>query len=221
LPLSWQHELKRLHYRRQLRRQRFESNEPEFKILDRFVSAGDWAIDVGANVGHYTKRLSDLVGANGRVIALEPVPQTFALLAANVSLFQNRNVTLLNLAASDRTQAVGMRIPTLSTGLKNYYEAEICNHHHEILVVTIAIDSLMLSHRISLVKIDAEGYDSVVVLGMDQLLARDHPTLIVETTSSAALDQLLGLGYQSYKLSGSPNTLFQWHPDSEQLGVVS
>jgi predicted methyltransferase len=107
LPSLWQQELKRLYYRCQIHRQTFETTEPEFLILDQLISAGDWVIDIGANVGHYTKRFSDLVGPQGRVIAVEPVPDTFALLAANVLLFQYRNVTLLNLAASDQTTVDG------------------------------------------------------------------------------------------------------------------
>ena len=111
LPWLWQQELKRLHYRCQIHRQTFETTEPEFLVLDQLISSGDWVIDIGANVGHYTKRFSDLVGPQGRVIAVEPVPDTFALLAANVLLFQYRNVTLLNLAASDQTTVVGIQIP--------------------------------------------------------------------------------------------------------------
>lgn len=47
------------------------------------MAPGDWALDIGANVGHYTKRMSDLAGPEGRVIAFEPVPDTFAVLCAN------------------------------------------------------------------------------------------------------------------------------------------
>ncbi len=144
LPSSWQQELKRLHYRRQIHRQTFETTEPEFLILDQLISAGDWVIDVGANVGHYTKRFSDLVGPQGRVIALEPVPETFALLAANTSLFHYRNVTLLNLAASDQTTEVGIQIPDFETGLKNYYQATITTQESELQVMTVALDQLVV-----------------------------------------------------------------------------
>ncbi len=88
LPLAWQQELKRLHYRRQISRGTFATDEPEYAILDSLVLPGSLVIDVGANVGHYTKKLSDLAGSRGRVIAFEPVPDTFSLLAANVALFQ-------------------------------------------------------------------------------------------------------------------------------------
>jgi len=212
LPPLWQQELKRLYYRRQIRHQTFETIEPEFRLLGSLISTGDWVIDIGANVGHYTKKFSELVGPQGRVIAVEPVPDTFALLAANVSLFQYRNVTLINLAASDQTTVVDMQIPRFETGLKNYYKATLTTGNSDLQVMTFALDSLTLPHCIKLIKVDAEGHDPVVLQGMERLLTRDHPTLIVETTSAAVVEHLARSGYNSEKLLGSSNTLLRWLP---------
>jgi FkbM family methyltransferase len=66
-------------------------------------------------------RMAELVGRSGGVIALEPVPDTFALLAANARLFAHANVSLLNVAASDRMASVGIELPRFSDGLTNYY----------------------------------------------------------------------------------------------------
>lgn len=216
LPVLWQQELKRLHYRFQIYRQTFQTTEPEFFIVDQLIEAGDWVIDVGANVGHYTKRFSDLVASQGRVIAIEPVPYTFALLAANVSLFKYSNVTLLNLAASNRTAVVGIEIPDFESGLKNYYEAMVTDQlpdDHQVL--SVALDSLVLDHRIRLIKIDAEGHDPLVLDGMERILARDHPTLIIETNSPNTTVKLASLGYESEKLPDSPNMLFRWFPKAQ------
>jgi len=117
LPDRWQMELKRLHFARQIRRGSFKTSEPEYNMLPRLIGPGNWVLDIGANVGHYTKRMSELVGPGGRVIAFEPVPATFALLAANVQRFKHANVTLINAAASGGTNIVGMTVPKFSTGL--------------------------------------------------------------------------------------------------------
>jgi precorrin-6B methylase 2 len=110
LPHTLQQALKRYYFRREIRRGTFQTDEPEWALSTRWLSPGDWAIDVGANIGHYTKRFSDLVGPAGRVIAFEPVPATFELLASNAAHFGMANVTLLNLAASDATSVIGMRV---------------------------------------------------------------------------------------------------------------
>ena len=172
----------------------------------------DLVIDVGANVGHYTLRMSELAGPTGRVIAIEPVPETFALLAANVVLAPFPNVTLLNVAASDTTQLAGMAIPTFDTGLKNYYQASLVPTASALRVLTVALDALGLPQRVSVVKIDAEGHDHVVLRGMEALLRRDHPALIVETDSPEISGLLQGMGYQAEHLPESPNVLFRHAP---------
>jgi len=212
LPAGWQQELKRLMFRYEIRRQTFRSYEPDFAALNSMIAAGDWVIDVGANIGHYTKRCSDLVGPAGRVIALEPVPETFELLAANVRLFQHSNVTLLNMAASDRAAVVGMKIPRFDTGLLNYYQANVSEMTVDVYVLALTLDTLALPRPIKLIKIDAEGHDPAVLRGGEALLARDHPILIVETGSSTVAEYLQGFGYTSTRLRGSPNTLFRWSP---------
>ena len=117
LPHQWQSELKRIYFGRQINNGTFVTDEPEYKILHNFISPGDWVIDIGANVGHYTKRFSELVGVNGRVLAFEPVPTTFSLLSANVQKFAHQNVSLINAAVSDKLDVVGMSIPKFATGL--------------------------------------------------------------------------------------------------------
>jgi FkbM family methyltransferase len=180
MPPSWQLELKRQRYRRQIARGAFRSGEPEDALLDSLLGAGDWAIDVGANIGHYTKRMSDLVGADGRVIAFEPVIDTFSLLAANVQLYRHQNVTLLNTAASERTEITGISIPQFENGLPDYYEASVGQGNGGLQAMALSIDSLRPPRRVRLVKIDAEGHELQFLLGMTQLLARDKPVLIVE-----------------------------------------
>src|SRR5689334_16415618 len=38
------------------------------------IRPGDTVVDIGANLGYYTKLFSEWVGNNGKVIAIEPVP---------------------------------------------------------------------------------------------------------------------------------------------------
>lgn len=208
LPVSFQTELKRLHFRRQLSRGAFSADEPEFEVLHQLVKPGDWVVDIGANVGHYTRRLSELVGASGRVIAVEPVPTTFSLLAANCQHFPLANVTLVNVAASDHDGLVRIALPSLPTGLVNYYQAHVVEEGTALLsVLATTIDGLALRHRVSLVKIDAEGHERQVLAGMRGLIEKWHPTLIVETESPSLAVDMERLGYRCERLPGSPNLL--------------
>jgi FkbM family methyltransferase len=208
LPRRWQQALKRLLHSFRIRTRRFETEEPEYHLLPSLVSRGDWVIDVGANVGIYTLRMSELVGPEGRVLAFEPIPSTFELLAANAAAAGTGNVTLMNVAASDETKVATMEVPRFDSGLENPYMAHLIANGPGPRVLCLAIDSLAVPERVRLVKIDAEGHDLYVLQGMKQTLRRDSPTLIVEDTSPE-IDQFLGvLGYTGLKLPGSSNRVF-------------
>jgi len=210
MPDTWQTELKRIHFQRKIRKGEFSADEPEYDLLDRLVRDGDWAVDVGANVGQYTQRLSDLVGPSGRVLAFEPVPATFSLLSANVGLFRNQNVSLFNAAVSDSLDVVGMSMPKFDTGLNNYYQAHISDSTDaEVRVLTLSLDALGINRHISLVKIDAEGHEASVLAGMRRLIESCRPVLIVETGSPEVISGLQTMGYQAERLPGSPNVLFR------------
>ena len=66
----------------------------------------DIVIDVGANTGYYSLRLSSLVGENGKVIAIEPDPQTFNSLTKNCELNNISNVDTHNIAISDSNEEI-------------------------------------------------------------------------------------------------------------------
>lgn len=218
-PDQWQTELKRLHFARQIAKGTLLTDEPEYNILDELIQPGDWVIDIGANVGHYTKRFAELAGPHGRVIAFEPVPTTFSLLSANVKLFAHSNVTLINSAVSDKLSVVGISMPRFATGLANYYQAHVsATADCALSVLTMSIDSLCIDQRIALVKIDAEGHESFVLAGMRKLIERWRPVLIVETGSSEVIAELAAVGYRPQKLSNSPNVLFK--PNGGSLAVI-
>lgn len=43
--------------------------DPGLRVLDGLIEPGDWAIDVG---GSYVRRLAELTGPTGRVLAVDP-----------------------------------------------------------------------------------------------------------------------------------------------------
>lgn len=205
-PVSVQHELRRHYYAWQIKRGHFRTEEQEFRLLESFVSPGDWAIDVGANVGHYTAKLSRLVGAAGRVLAFEPVPRTFELLTANARQFPHPNVTLMNVAISDKATTMAMDVPEVEGGA---YLAHLTDRDTGLRTLCLPLDSIPLPQRVRFVKIDAEGHEFAVLRGMSDLLRRDRPTLIVEVSSDESRAFLNERGYVMEKLPGSPNCIFR------------
>lgn len=208
LPESVRTDLRRMLHRRQIRKGGFGAwGDPEFHLLPSIVGSGDWVLDIGANVGDYTVRLSELVGPAGRVIAVEPTPGAFELLASNVRALPHANVTLLNVAASDHHHVGKMAVPEWSHGGPNHYRAHITEKPDGFSVLCIPLDSLRITHPVRLVKIDTEGWDNTVLSGIRTLIERDRPYLIVEVLDFQSVQWLEQLGYRVTQDPQSPNLL--------------
>jgi hypothetical protein len=74
--------------------------------------------------------------------------------------------------------------------------------------MSCAIDSLAIGGRVRLIKVDAEGHDSLVINGAWALLERERPTVIIESDSPAVSGRLIELGYVRQRLPGSSNTVY-------------
>jgi FkbM family methyltransferase len=142
-------------------------------------------LDVGANQGAFSIWLARQ-GA-WRVLALEPQPIVMQRLKANLDL--NRDWTAptvipLELAAYDKPGGA-RQIGELDPG--NWGGTAFSPLSTEYVLDEGAIPALPLDHlqwlcgaRVSLVKIDAQGADGRILLGMTQLLKRDRPVVVFE-----------------------------------------
>jgi methyltransferase len=96
--------------------------------LRELVRPGDTALDIGANLGYYTRTLCRLTGPAGRVYAVEPVEPIRRVLARNVR--RCRNAVILPYALGTRECTIRMGNDTVreegyfGTG-RNYVDEEI------------------------------------------------------------------------------------------------
>jgi FkbM family methyltransferase len=206
---------KKLHYVRAVRR----FGVAERSILRALVSSGGCVVDLGANVGWYTKVLSELVGPMGRVYSVEPIPPTFELLTHCVRRLRLDNVALFNCAVSDRSGLASMEVPRYVSGGENFYQARLVDGQvvssrlRTFCVPVRTVDSLLVGApgRVEFIKVDVEGHESSVLHGTRDVIRRFLPAMYVEVTSdcddassSAAqlLDYLGGEGYRPFLFDG-------------------
>ena len=97
--------------------------ERDALMAKQLVSPGDSVLDIGANIGQYSRLLSGWVGPAGRVYAFEPIPQIFDFLSNNVRKLGLSNIELLNFALSDEERTTTMVIPTYRWGTECWYDA--------------------------------------------------------------------------------------------------
>jgi FkbM family methyltransferase len=156
------------------------------EALRPLVRPGTTVIDVGANIGFFTERLSRWVSEGGRVVAIEPEAVNFARLQHRITRRGIEKVV-------DAIQAVAAETPGERL-------LEINPHHpgdHRIgetgvPVAALTIDGF-LSERgwpeTSLIKIDVQGAEFRVLEGAAETIRRFCPALFVEI-DDAALTQM-------------------------------
>jgi FkbM family methyltransferase len=162
--------------------------------IARHVRAGMTAIDVGANYGYYTLLLAALVGAEGRVLAIEPTPQTAAMLSRSIALNGFwQIVTVIEAAAGSGEPAQALlfvpdrepknaQIVASPDGLDH-----IPGTLHR--VAQSSVDTFAAEQRrVDFIKIDVEGAEEAVIAGMLATLRRDKPHLVLEFNAARARD---------------------------------
>jgi FkbM family methyltransferase len=163
-----------------------ESTEPELTIVKQLVRANGLAVDVGANIGVYTKSLAQWVGEGGTVIAIEPVPRTHDVLSYNVRRLRLRNVIVLPYALADYDGTGRVVVPRNSQGKRNIYLAHLLSETSDLAQEAIDVPVRRLDTVLragespAFIKIDVEGREFAVVKGALATIDRARPQLLVE-----------------------------------------
>jgi FkbM family methyltransferase len=176
---------------------------PEMGYLLHCARPTDLFVDVGANVGSYTLLACAAVGARG--IALEPARRTFERLTQNIRLNGlEGKVTCLNLAAGG---APGSAALTSGLDCENHVVAADAQERGEQIEVA-ALDDILRNESPSLMKIDVEGYETLVLDGAAETLAKSSlHSVIIELNGSGRrygfdeqriIDRLRGHGFKTY-----------------------
>ncbi len=189
----------------------FEPTERLTRHFIRLVRPGDTVIDVGANLGYYTLAAAKLVGSTGQVHAFEASPLTLPWLQQNAALNPFANIQVHGVAVTDRCGTTTFHTAPADragySSLRNLGD----DTRSVVTVPTVSLDSLLDElPRTRLVKIDVEGAELLVLRGMDRLLARDRPFLILESddaflrqlgaTAAALCGFLTSRGYELHQI---------------------
>jgi len=189
LPHSTVQFVKKRHYLRLLRSSSLEK-EPELRVVRHLVKPGDTVIDIGANVGVYSKLLSELVGPNGHVYSIEPFPPTFEILCYNARKLRLDNVEPINIAVSDSVAVVTMVLPHDSSGAETHYRACVVTDYADegksetanVKATTIDARFLSVSGTTSFIKCDVEGHEPACIKGAAKFLAQSQAAWLIEVS---------------------------------------
>lgn len=151
-------------------------DEPERRFFESFAADGV-ILDVGANIGvvslFLARRFPDRV-----IHAFEPNPTTFEALKANVARNGGKNITCHRSAVSEAVGTVMFNNDPVDRGT-----ASISNGGGAFAqeVPATTLDAFVAEHgidKVSLLKIDVEGYETLVFRGAQRLLTEIQPAMI-------------------------------------------
>lgn len=192
-----------------------------------FLSAGDYAIDIGAHTGDSVLPIALAVGSDGGVLALEPNPYVFKVLLANSSLNSSKtNIRPLMFAATAEDGEYQFE----------YSDSGFCNgglhkdigqwkHAHFFklnvqgrnLVAYIKSQCPEIWPKIRYVKIDTEGYDPDVFASMQELVVSNKPFIKTEIYKHLGRERRISY-YRD--LSKYGYRIHHWESDEKYYGQL-
>lgn len=162
--------------------------EPETtQYFKKTIRPGMTMVDVGANLGYFSRLAAELVGQTGHVYAFEPDADNFLLLRENIKRF--KNVHIVQSAVSDREGTVTFYLSS-KMGMHSLLEKN--GNGRSVTVPSTTLDRLYEKTDIHFVKMDVEGAETAVFRGMRKLLLR-KPVVVFEYNpwdSKSLVDEL-------------------------------
>jgi FkbM family methyltransferase len=206
---------------------------PLTEALFRLARPGDVVVDGGANVGYVTSLLAARVGPTGMVHSFEPNPDAFAHLEQNCQLWRGLAACPTIVA---HAEALGpnpgmatLHIPASSAwngGRASIESSTIGEPGRRVEVRVTALDDLFRNgEKISVIKLDLEGFEYEALRGMEGLLReRRVKAVVFEETNpfpASSHNFLKGLGFSIFGLDNRlrglvclPDREPRWDPAS-------
>jgi FkbM family methyltransferase len=159
--------------------------EHEIASVAQFLTDGPTIVDVGANIGVHTLAFATLF-PNSKIVALEPQPDVFSLLAQNVALNPTaRNVVTLNVGAGAAAETLRLMIDYESLnwnfGAINLRAASRAGG--SVTAEIMRLDELLDEERIQFLKFDIEGMEPEALAGSQSVISRHRPIIFFEVLS--------------------------------------
>jgi FkbM family methyltransferase len=159
-----------------------------------YLKKGSIFVDVGANIGYITAIASGIVGKKGIVYSFEPIPKYYERLQKVALLNTKYNIKTYDFALGETKGLAEINIPkiknighnTMVPGLLESQEIK-----ETIKIDVRRLDNFILHeniNKISLIKIDVEGFEIPVLRGLKKFFEQkkiDLPPIIVEITPRA------------------------------------
>jgi FkbM family methyltransferase len=179
-------------------------------LLRKHLKSGDCFYDVGAHIGFFSLIAARIVGTSGCVIAFEPDRGNAAVFRTNCERNQMPQISLMQAAVWRSSGQISFeRAEQACSGMEGRVTDGGSAVRETVQVAGIALDAYVFEQGgkpPALVKIDAEGGESAVLMGAKAVLDRYKPSILCEIHDPANVaglaDFLTRIGYSVQDLPG-------------------
>lgn len=151
----------------------FDGNDTLTDIIKNLHSESIF-IDIGANIGYYSFLASQKFGNNGKVFCFEPSYREYNRLLKGIQKNNLQNIIPINACLSNISGELLMDIDESHTGLnKIHIPGSTYSTINQVAVFRFDdLQELFQLKKIDLVKIDVEGAEYLVLMGMIETLKK-------------------------------------------------
>ncbi len=144
-----------------------------YYLLSTLPKRGSTVVDIGAHIGTHTLLFSQIVGDEGLIISFEPQMKLYRELIMNLRLNHCTNVISYRCALGNKNGVIEMNPP--SHGNEGGVSIGKGGDH----AMMMKLDDLCLSN-LSLIKIDVENSEYLVLQGAIKTLQKHRPHILLE-----------------------------------------
>ncbi len=193
--------------------------KPGTRFFLRAIQPGMTFLDIGANVGYYSALALARLGPHGRVVAVEPDPESFAYLRRTIAANGENRVTLVNkgLAAAPGTLRLYRNLS--NRGDNRFYANDLAGDSIEAEVARA--DDLLAGlgiDRVDCIKMDVQGFEGQVLAGLERTIRNSGSLVMLSefwpwglgqagSDPLEVLARLRQLGCELYELSADGSTV--------------
>ena len=186
------------------------------KVLATLVKPGTTVVDVGANVGFYTRRFAEWVRPGGEVIAIEPEEVNFATLKRVMGRRGLVNVLPVQAVAAESAGKLRLEKNPFHPADHRIGDAtSVAANRNCVDVEAVTIDGVLRERgwpAVSLMKIDVQGAEERVLKGAMETLGQLRPAVFMEVDDAAlramassaesVLNLMFSCRYEAYRIGG-------------------
>lgn len=155
------------------------------------VKSGMHVVDAGANHGYYTVLFADIVGANGRVAAVEANPNTAKFLRQTVHVngFDDRVRVIENALGDTDGQTFTFHTPSDEPKNARIITNAAAGSADTVQVTGARLDTLLADWpTVDFIKMDVEGAEEATLSGASGIIEKHRPELLLEFNSHRCVD---------------------------------